>query len=336
MVADRAQKTVVITGASAGVGRAVARHFGQRGWRVALVARDQGRLEKAAAEVRAGGGEAFIQIADVADAEAIERVGEQVVARWGAIHAWVNCAMSTVVSPIVETSAEEYRRVTQVTYLGAVHGTLTALRHMRAQDEGVIVQVGSALAYRAIPLQSAYCGAKFALRGFTDSLRTELLHDGSKVKVTMVQLPGVNTPQFDWARNKLGRKHKPAGSVYQPEVAARAIYQAAIAAPRELWVGADALKAIIGQIVAPALLDRLMAKQGWSGQIDSSLKPAKEDNLYHTVDWDEGAHGRFDDRAKASGIVVNPETARLLTAIGVSGLLIALAKRALSAPSKQG
>lgn len=199
-----------------------------------------------------------------------------------------------------------------MTYLGYVHGTLAALEPMRRRNRGTIVQVGSALAYRSIPLQSAYCAAKAAVRGFTDSLRTELRHQSSAVRVSMVQLPGVSTPQFDWARNKLGRKHKPVSNVFQPEVAARAIHRAALDGPRELWVGMSAMQAIGRQLVGPALLDSMLAKQAWEGQLeDVQSPPGEPDNLFQTVGGRQGAHGRFDDQAKDQAWVLDPEAARL-------------------------
>src|SRR5919199_5709345 len=207
-------KTVVVTGASAGIGRAVAVAFAKRGWNVALLARGRDGLDGARREVEAAGGRALVLPTDVADAGAVFAAAERVAAEWGGIDVWVNNAMATVYAPVHEVEPEEYRRVTEVTYLGTVHGTLAALRHMRPRDAGTVIQIGSALSYRAIPLQSAYCGAKFAIRGFTDSLRTELIHDGSRVRLTMVQLPGVNTPQFDWSHMHLARRHQPVGACY--------------------------------------------------------------------------------------------------------------------------
>ena len=245
-------KVVVVTGASAGVGRAAAVAFARNGFNVALIARGEDGLQGAQRDVRAAGGQALVLPLDVADADALSRAAERVIAEWGQIDVWVNCAMATIFSPVREIKPEEFRRVTEVTYLGQVYGTMAALRHMLPRDRGTIIQVGSALAYRAIPLQSAYCGAKFAIRGFTDALRSELEHDGSRVRLSMVQLPAVNTPQFDWARNRMGKRMQPVPPIYQPEAIAREIIRAAREAPRELWIGRSALKAIIGTM----LLDR--------------------------------------------------------------------------------
>ncbi|MDQ6621354.1 MAG: SDR family oxidoreductase [Pseudomonadota bacterium] len=317
-------RTVVVTGASAGAGRAIAQHFGSRGWRVGLVARNVERLEAARREIEDSGGSALVLPADTGDAQAVFAARDKAMAAWGSIGVWVNAAMSTVVSPIARMTPEEYRRVTEVTYLGYVHGTLAALEVMRASDRGTIVQVGSALAYRAIPLQSAYCAAKFAVRGFTDSLRTELLYQRSRVRVTMVQLPGMNTPQFDWARNKFATKYQPVGTVYQPEVAAAAVYRAALHAPRELWVGGSAIQAILGQLVAPGVMDRILARSAWSGQVTETPEaPQRRDNLEESVPGPYGVHGRFDSRAQPKALVVNPQHLRL----GVLALAAALASR---------
>ena len=249
-------RNVVVTGASAGVGRATAVAFARLGCNVALLARGHEGLEGARRDVEAAGGRAHIISVDIANAKAVDQAADNVAHRWGGIDIWVNNAMATVVGPADQVAAAEWKRVTEVTYLGAVYGSLAALRHMRRQDAGTIVQIGSALAYRAIPLQSAYCGAKFAVRGFTDALRTELLHEGSSVRLTMVQLPGVNTPQFDWSRTHANTRHQPVGTVFQPETVAETVVRAALTAPRELWVGLPAMHAIIGTMLAPGLLDR--------------------------------------------------------------------------------
>lgn len=319
-------RTVVVTGASAGAGRAIATYFGARGWRVALIARDEARLEHVRAAVERIGGTALVLPADTAEAAAVYAARDAVVERWGSIDVWVNSAMVTVVSPVAAMRPGEYRRVTDVTYLGYVHGTLAALEAMRRRNRGTIVQVGSALAYRAIPLQSAYCAAKFAVRGFTDALRTELLHERSRIRVTMVQMPGMNTPQFDWARNRFATRYQPVGTIYEPEVAARAVYRAALHAPRELWVGASAIQAIAGQLLAPALMDRLMARRAWSGQItDEPEPPGRADDLERTVPGPYGAHGRFDSRAKKSAVMLDPQHAWL--GLGVLGLLASVLAR---------
>jgi NAD(P)-dependent dehydrogenase (short-subunit alcohol dehydrogenase family) len=249
--------------------------------------------------------------ADVADAAAVFAAADRAAAEFGGIGLWVNNAMATVFAPVTEVSPEEFRRVTEVTYLGYVHGTMAALRHMRPQDRGTIVQVGSALAYRAIPLQSAYCGAKFAIRGFTDSLRSELLHEGSRIRLTMVQLPAVNTPQFDWGRNRMGRRAQPVPPVHQPEAVAEAICRAAKTAPRELWVGWPSVRAILADMVAPGLLDRVLANQGYDGQLaPKSLPPDQPDNLFSPVAGRHAGHGRFDGIARAEVGAVDPALLR--------------------------
>jgi NAD(P)-dependent dehydrogenase (short-subunit alcohol dehydrogenase family) len=241
---------VVVTGASAGLGRATALAFARRGWRVALVARGRERLESAAAEARSAGGEALVLPADVADASAVSNAADQVVDAWGRINVWINNAMASVFSPVAEITPEEFRRVTEVTYLGQVHGTLAALHHMRRRNQGTIVQIGSVLSYRSIPLRSAYCPPNSTC----GASRTpcELIHDGSAIRLTMVQLPAVNTPQFDWARSRLRRRLQPVPPIYAPEAVAEAVLKAALEAPRELWVGKPAMEAILGTMAAPA------------------------------------------------------------------------------------
>jgi short-subunit dehydrogenase len=314
-------QTVVITGASAGVGRAAAMAFARRGWKVALLARSASGLSGAKQEIEARGGACMAIAADTADAAAILAAADQVVARWGQIDAWVNNAMVTMYAPAAEMTPAEFRRITEVTYLGYVHGTLAALAHMKPRNAGTIVQVGSALSYRAIPLQSAYCGAKFAVRGFTDALRSELLHDGSAVRLCMVQLPAVNTPQFDWGRNRTGRRVQPVPPIYQPEAVAERIVQAAEHPTRELWVGWPSVKAIVGTILAPGLLDRLLAKAGYDGQITGEPLPADaRDNLFEAAADGHGSHGRFDAQAKRRVGAVNPAALRgLLAALLVAG-----------------
>lgn len=294
-----ANKVVVVSGASAGVGRATAVEFARHGATVALLARGQAGLEGARAEVEAAGGKAWVCCVDVADAQAVDAAAERIEAELGPIEVWVNNAMVTMLAPVSKTSAEEYRRVTEVTYLGTVHGTLAALRYMRPRNSGAIIQVGSALAYRAIPLQSAYCAAKFACRGFTDSLRVELHHDKSAVHVTSVHLAAFNTPQFDWARTTLPNKPQPLPPVFQPEVAARAIVWAAGQRRREVSVGFPAIKSIWGNKVAPAYADHVLETDGYEGQQDDQPLPAdRPDNLFQPVDRDVGSHGRFDSQAK--------------------------------------
>ncbi len=293
-------EVVIITGASAGVGRATAREFAKRGAHIGLIARGRDGLEATRHEVEQAGGRALVLPLDVADAAAVEAAAEQVERELGAIDIWVNNAMVSVFSPIKEMTPEEFRRVTEVTYLGVVHGTLAALKRMLPRDRGIIVQVGSALSYRSIPLQAAYCAAKHAERGFTDSLRCELIHERSKVHVTMVQMPALNTPQFGWSKSRLPRKAQPVPPIFQPEVAAEAIYFAAHARRRELYVGMPTVEAIVGNKIAPGLLDHYLGKTGYDGQqTDQPENPDRPNNLYEPVPGDHGAHGRFDDRSSA-------------------------------------
>ena len=293
------ETVIALTGASAGVGRAVARMLGSRKASVGLLARGIDGLEAARREVTAAGGRAIALPVDVADAAAVEETAGRIESELGPIDVWINDAMTSVFSPVHQTTPDEYRRVTEVTYLGAVHGTLSALRRMRERDRGVIVQVGSGLAYRSIPLQSAYCAAKQAVRGFTESLRTELIHERSGVGVTMVQLPALNTPQFGWVRSRLPHKAQPLPPIFQPEVAAEAILWAAEHVPRELYVGAPTELAILGQKIAPGLMDRYFAAVAWDGQMhDGPEDPARPDNLFRPLPGDHGAHGAFDKRAR--------------------------------------
>jgi short-subunit dehydrogenase len=292
---------VVVTGASAGVGRATAREFASRGWRVALLARSPDGLAGAAGEVEQAGSEALVLPTDVAEHEQVEAAADQVERDWGPIDVWVNDAMATVFCSALRVKPADFIRSTEVTYLGSVWGTLAALKRMTQRDRGTIVQVGSALAYRSIPLQSAYCGAKSAIRGFLDSVRSELIHDHSKVHITMVNLSAFNTPQFDWARNCMGRRPQPLGKIFQPEVAAKGIYWAATHRRRELWVGFPAVEAIVGTRVLPGFLDHELAHRAYGGQMtDQEDPPDRPDNLYHPVPGDHGAHGRFDRRATSS------------------------------------
>ena len=292
---------VVITGAGAGVGRATARAFASAGYDVGLIARDLPRLEEAAGEVRAMGGRALAISADVADAAAIQAAADRVEAELGAIDVWVNNAMATVFATVQDTTPDEYRRGTEVTYLGQVHGTMAALRHMRPRRRGTIVNVGSALCYRSVPLQAVYCGAKSAVRGFTDSLRSELIHDKAGIHLTMVHLPAVNTPQFDWALNKLGHKSMPVPPVYQPEVPARAILFAATHKRREIWVGMPTVVAIMANRIAPNFADWFLSRSGYTGQITNVPEPADAPaNLFAAVPGEYAAHGRFDSQARTA------------------------------------
>jgi len=282
-----------------GAQRATAREFAKHGCSVGLIARDQQRLDEATVEMRELGVAAAAESADVADFAALDRAATRIEQELGPIDIWVNNAMATIFAPFDRITPEEFRRGTEVTYLGQVHGTMVALSRMRPRNQGTIINIGSALAYRAIPLQSVYCGAKFAVRGFTDSLRTELLHDGVNVHLTMVHLPAVNTPQFDWALNKMEKRPQPVPPIFQPEVPARAIVFAAFHHRREVWVGMPTVKTIIANRVAPGLLDRLLARVGYSGQLTGEPMPADAPgNLFAPVPGPYGAHGRFDARAR--------------------------------------
>ena len=298
-----AREVVVITGSSAGVGRATAQRFARQGAAVALLARGPDGLAGAVADIQAAGGVALAIPVDVSDSAQVEAAAERIEKELGPIDIWINCAMVTIFSPFHQLTPDEYRRSTEVTYLGTVYGTMAALKRMRSRNRGTIVQVGSALAYRAIPLQSVYCGAKFAIRGFTDSVRTELIHDKSAIHITMVQLAAFNTPQFDWARVKMKHQPQPIPPIFQPEIAAEAIEWSAHHRRRELWVAFPALKTIVGTTLFPSLADRMAAKQAWSGQFDKKAPPpaaAHSDNLYEPVAGDHGAHGRFDQQARTS------------------------------------
>jgi NADP-dependent 3-hydroxy acid dehydrogenase YdfG len=293
------KQVVVVTGASSGVGRAIARAFGAAGAKVGLIARGLDGLEACAEEIRQAGGEALVLPADVSDAEAVREAARAVVQKWGRIDTWMNDAMVSVFSPATQMAPDEFRRVMEVNYLGTVHGTLAALESMRRAGEGVILQIGSALVYRSIPLQSAYCASKAAIRAFTDSLRCELLHDGSKVRLCMLQLPAVNTPQFDVVRTRLPRHPKPVPPIFQPEVIARAALHAAGHPAREIWVGWSAAKAILGQKFIGALLDRYLARIGYEAQQDERpVRPDRPDNLWAPLPGDRGAHGDFDAQAR--------------------------------------
>jgi NAD(P)-dependent dehydrogenase (short-subunit alcohol dehydrogenase family) len=296
---------VVITGASAGVGRALSRVYAARGARIGVIARGRDGLDATRRDIESLGSEAVVCVADVADAEQIEAAAQTVEETFGVPDIWINNAMASVFSPVTQMTAEEFRRVTEVTYLGVVHGTLSALRRMLPRDHGSIVQVGSALAYRGIPLQSAYCAAKHAVQGFCDSLRAELLHDGSQVTLTMVQLPALNTPQFDWVKSHLPNRAQPVPPIFQPEVAADAIMWAAESGRREVWVGMPTVKAILADKVAPGLLDRFLARTGYdSQQTNDAEDSTRPDNLWMPVSGDHGAHGRFDALARPASVQV--------------------------------
>lgn len=319
-------EVVVITGSSAGIGRATAVEFAKHGWRVALLARGADGLEGAREEVELAGGQALVVPVDVADQAQVEAAAERVEREWGSIDVWINNAMSTIFCDFIHIPPEDFRRATEVTYLGTVWGTLAALKRMKPRDRGVIVQVGSALAYRSIPLQAPYCGAKSAIRGFTDSLRSELIHDRSKVHLTMVQLSAFNTPQFNWGRTCLPAQPKPLGKIFQPEVAARGIYWAAQHRRRELWVGWPAVQAILGTRVISGFLDRMLAFDAYEGQEGKRpVSPARRDNLYEAVPGDHGAHGRFDKQAVRWSAQLWVNTHRWTTAVGVLTLILLLA-----------
>jgi len=329
-------QTVAITGASAGIGRAAARLFAQRGDRVALIARGQAGLDGAVRDVQRAGGEALAISADVADFAEVEAAAKQTEDTFGPIDVWVNVAFASVFAPFAQTTAEEFRRVTEVTYLGFVHGTMAALARMRPRDRGVIVQVGSALGARSIPLQAAYCGGKHAINGFTESLRCELLHDKSNVHVTVVQMPAVNTPQFSWVRSKLPRHPQPVPPIYQPEVAARGVVYAADHPRRkQYFVGATTAATILANRVAPALLDRYLARTGYDSQQTGEREPDGPDNLWEPVDEprgdDHGAHGEFDDRShprSAQLFVSHHPVAAMAAGVATAAAGVALASRA--------
>jgi short-subunit dehydrogenase len=317
-------KVVVVTGASAGVGRATVREFARRGARLGLIARGRERLEATACEVERLGGQALVLPADVSDSARIEEAAAKVEARFGPIDVWINNAMVSVFSPVQTMEAAEYRRVTEVTYLGVVHGTLAALRRMCPRDRGVIVQVGSALAYRAIPLQSAYCAAKHAVAGFTESLRAELLHDQSHVHLTIVHLPALNTPQFEWARSRLPRRAQPVPPIFQPEVGARAIVWACRHPRREVWVGGPTVRAIIADKVAPGLADHYLAWTGYAAQqTEEMADPNRGDNLWLPAAGDYAAHGRFDHRARDWSAQLWATTHRTMLAFGLGAAAVA-------------
>jgi short-subunit dehydrogenase len=285
--------TVMITGASAGVGRAITRRFAGPGVTLGLIARGTERLEAAAGEVRARGGRAVVLPADVADPDAVEAAADRLERAAGPIDIWINCAMATIFAPFWEISADEFRRQTEVTYLGCVYGTMAALRRMKPRDHGVIVQISSALAFRSIPLQSAYCGAKHAIVGFTDSIRSELIHERSNVALTAVHLPGVNTPQFEWARSKMPRRAQPVPPIYQPETIADAVHHAAHHPRRDFYLGRSAQGIVLAQKVAPGTLDRYLAETAWSGQMTDEPTEPRPDNLFEPVEGDFAARGRF-------------------------------------------
>jgi len=336
MTDNQRPEVVVVTGASGGVGRAIAHAFAKRGAHVALLARGERGLQDAAAEVQELGGRALVVPTDVADHEAVEAAAERVERELGPIDIWINDAMSTVFAQFTDVSPQEFKRATEVTYLGTVYGTMAALKRMTARDRGKIVQVGSALSYRAIPLQSAYCGAKFGIRGVTDSIRTELRHDKSKVQITMVQLPGVNTTQFNWCRSKLPDHPMPVPPIYQPEIPAEAVYWAAHHHRRELWVGYSAVQAIIGTMLAPSFADWYLARTGFKGQQMQGhpVAPGRPDNLFVPVPDKAATHGIFDDQAKTRSPALWTATHRRM--LGGAALAVGAAAGAGAAAIARG
>lgn len=322
-------QVVVITGASAGVGRATARRFARDGARLGLLARGEVGLEATRREVEELGGQALAIPTDVADYAQVKQAAEQIEERFGPIDVWINNAMVTVFSPVKKMQADEFRRVTEVTYLGTVHGTMVALEHMQERDQGVILQVGSVLAYRAIPLQSAYCGAKHAIQGFSESLRSELMHDDSGISLSMVQLPALNTPQFEWSRNKMGQKAQPVPPIYEPEVAAEAIHWAVSETPREMSVGMRSSLILNLNKFFPGVGDKYLAENGYSSQmLEEPSDPERGDNLFAPVERDAGARGPFSDRARASSrqLWVSSHKGLLMAAAGAlaAGTLLAI------------
>jgi NAD(P)-dependent dehydrogenase (short-subunit alcohol dehydrogenase family) len=311
---------VVVTGASAGVGRATAVAFAREGASVGLLARGERQLDSAREEIERAGGRALAVPADVADPDQVEAAAQTVEDRLGPIDVWVNCAMASIFAFTWDIDPDEYRRATEVTYLGFVWGTQAALRRMRPRNRGTIVQVGSALAYRGIPLQAAYCGAKHAIQGFCESLRAELLHEKSAVQVTMVQLPGLNTPQFGWVRSRLPRKPRPVAPVYQPEVAADGIVWAAMHPRREMWVGGSTVATIVGNALAPGLVDRYLGRTNVEGQQTQEIAdPGREDYLFAPLDSDPGAHGAFGAEAHARSFQLQATKHRPAILAGLAG-----------------
>ncbi len=325
-------EVVVITGASAGVGRATAREFAKRGACIGLLARNEDGLKGARKDVESLGGKALTVLTDVADPEQVEAAAQKVEDELGPIDVWINDAMATVFSEFKDVTPEEFRRATEAIYLGAVYGTMSALKRMMPRDRGTVVQVGSALSYRGIPLQSAYCGAKHGMRGFTDSVRTELMHDDSNVHITMVQLPALNTPQFSIGRAKTSQHPQPVPPIYQPEIAADAIYWAAHHRRREVYVGTSTVLTILGNKVAPWFGDWYLARTGYDGQqTDEEIQPEQRpDNLFEPVPGDYGAHGIFDGQAhgKSPQLWVTKKRGWLaLASLGIAGAALAALRR---------
>jgi NADP-dependent 3-hydroxy acid dehydrogenase YdfG len=318
----RQPRIVAITGASAGVGRAIVNRFARAGWQIGLIARDTEALNEVKREVDELGGSAVVAAADVSDAGALFAAAELIEKTFGPIDVWINDAMVTVFSPVWRITPEEFRRVTEVTYLGVVHGTMAALRHMRPRNRGTIIQIGSALAYRGIPLQSAYCGSKHAIRGFTNSLRTELIHDRSRIRLTIMELPAVNTPQFDWARTHMPRQPRPVAPVVQPEAIARAVFEAVRKPRREYWIGLSTLKVILGNMVLPEFLDWYLARVAFQGQETAEpVSPERKDNLMVPVHALHRTRGSFGNESNSTAIVTVGPVARVAPLV-IGGILL--------------
>jgi NAD(P)-dependent dehydrogenase (short-subunit alcohol dehydrogenase family) len=317
---DSSPRIVLVTGASAGAGRAIAVAFGRAGYRVGLIARGSEGLESARHEIERHGGTALAIVADVADPAAVSNAADEIEAALGPIDVWVNNAMVTVYAPTMQITPEEFRQVTDVTYLGQVYGTLEALKRMRPRNSGSIICIGSALAYRLIPFQAPYCAAKAAVRGFVDALRSELMYEKSAIKLSMVHLPAVNTPQFDWARDKFARKTGPVPPIYQPEAVARAVLRAVDHAPREYWLGFPTVKAIVAQMLMPGIVDRMLARAGKSSETTNALaNKSRPENLFDAGYGDPGSHGRFDDKSRENAFPFNPTWLR----VGFAGIALA-------------
>ncbi len=326
MQQSNSKRVIVVTGASAGVGRATARAFAREGAAVGLIARDTEGLHVAAQEVNELGGKGIAAPADVADAAQVEAAARRIDEELGPVDVWINNAMTTIFGRVADVTPDEFKRATEVTYLGAVYGTMAALRRMLPRNSGKIIQVGSALAYRSIPLQAAYCGAKHAIAGFTDSLRTELIHDRKNIHLTMVQLPAMNTPQFTWCRSKMPRQPQPVPPIFQPEVAAERIVWASQHKRREVFVGAPTVIAIEGNKVAPALADYYLGRTGFdSQQTKDEVSKDRPDNLFEPVPGDFGAHGLFGQQARSQAATTWLANHKGLTAFAGAAALGALA-----------
>lgn len=321
----REPRTVIITGAAAGIGRAIAQRFARAGDRVGLIARDAPSLERVSQELQSTGAEVAVEAVDVADAEAMFAAAERLEQKLGKIDVWINDAMVTVFSTVADITPQEFRRVTEVTYLGFVHGTMAALKSMRPRRKGRIIQIGSALAYRGIPLQSAYCGAKHAMRGFTDSLRAELLHEGSDIRLSIVELPAVNTPQFDWARAHVGHTPRPMGRPIEPEVVADAVFRVARGRWREYWLGTPTLLTILGDALLPGFLDRYLARTAFAGQqTQHPIGTERRDNLDRPVTELHRTRGSFEQESRTHAPLVVGEIARVGAFAGIAAAFLAL------------